>query len=822
MGRFWLCWRALLAHWRRHPLQATCLLLGLWLATALWSGVQALNTQARDSYQRAAELFGGAQQSLLVADGGGLIDQNTYVQLRRAGWPVSPLLQGSLMFDGPAGPQRLQVVGIEPLTLPNEGPLARVVEETGELQRFLLDQGQSWIAVDSLAELGWQQGQRPQAVNARPLPALQVRAAVPPGTLVMDIGQAQQLLDLPGQLSELLVEQGFAAQQPALPQGINLLWQQREEAELARLTDSFHLNLTALGLLAFVVGLFIVHAAAGLAVQQRRSMLQGLRSCGVSLRLLAVLLLAELLLLALLAGSLGLLSGRLLAGWLLADLAGSLRGLYGTAVAARLQLPWHWWLSGLGMALLGSLLAGAASFWQGLRLPVLQWARPQAWRAAQRRLLRWQALTGLLLVGLGVCLWWLGDGLASGLLLLACVLLGAALLLPPWLAGLLGLARRLSRRPLVRWFWADSQQQLGGLGLALMALLLTLAANTGVGSMTSGFRLTFEGWLQQRLAADVYLRADSPEQASTIEQWLLSQPEVSAVLPSWQRQAQFQGWPVELSGILEHPLYADSWPLLQADEDVWPRLAAAEGVLLSEQLLRRLQLSVGDSLTLEMLSDRPSLRVLGSYADYGNPRGQVLMDAGLLRQAWPQLPPRSFAVLLEHGDPALLVERIRQALGLPGNQAIDQRSLQQWSSRVFEQTFAATSALNRLVLLVAVLGLFGSLLTLADSRLLHLAPLWAVGLSARQLAWLSLLQMLSLACLTLLLAIPLGLLLAWLLVDVVNVQAFGWRLPWHWFPLQWLQLAGLAMLAVTLACLWPLWRLRSHGPMNMLRQFVHE
>jgi putative ABC transport system permease protein len=47
----------LLSHWRRHPMQLATLLIGLISATALWSGVQALNQQARESYDRAARPF---------------------------------------------------------------------------------------------------------------------------------------------------------------------------------------------------------------------------------------------------------------------------------------------------------------------------------------------------------------------------------------------------------------------------------------------------------------------------------------------------------------------------------------------------------------------------------------------------------------------------------------------------------------------------------------------------------------------------------------------------------------------------------------------
>ena len=73
---------------------------------------------------------------------------------------------------------------------------------------------------------------------------------------------------------------------------------------------------------------------------------------------------------------------------------------------------------------------------------------------------------------------------------------------------------------LAEWFWADARQQLPGLSLALMALLLALAANVGVGTMVGSFRATFTGWLDQRLASELYLTAESPEQAAAMRAWL--------------------------------------------------------------------------------------------------------------------------------------------------------------------------------------------------------------------------------------------------------------------------------------------------------------
>lgn len=812
----------LLSHWRRHPLQAACLLVGLWLATALWTGVQALNSQARDSYDRAAELFAGGAQTVLVAPGGQVFAQQHFVTLRRAGWPVSPMLLGSVQLAGATAVWRLQLTGIEPLTLPAGGEVETEVQDQDSLRAFMLAPGMTWIAADTLAELGLEPGATPTLVDGKPLPPLHVVPGLPPGMLLVDISQAQRLLDQAGKVSQLAVESAFAATRPTLPDTLPLVWQEGGEADLARLTDSFHLNLTALGLLAFVVGLFIVHAAAGLAMEQRRGLLQTLRACGVSLRTLLAVLLLELLVLALIGGSLGVLSGFALAALLIGDIAASLRGLYGAQVAGQLALNASWWLSGLGMSLLGTLIAGGSSVLAAMRLPVLAWARPQAWREAQGRAIRLQTLLGVMLLALAAVLAVWGDSLRSGFALLAGLLLGAALLLPLCLQMLLHLAQMRPAGPVRQWFWADSQQQVSGLSIALMALLLALAANIGVGSMTEGFRQTFTGWLDQRLAADIYVRPQDAAQASAIGRWLDQQPQVSAQLPTWELETRVGGWPTQVSGVIDHPLYAQTWPLLESSADPWPPLAAGEGALISEQLAFRLKLSLGDTLTLDTPAGPWSLNILGRYADYGNPKGQLLVSAAGLQKRWPDQPVSGIGILANPDSAAPLVAALRDAFDLGDSRVIDQAALKAYSQTIFEQTFAATAALNTLTLGVAAVALFTSLLGLADSRLSQLAPLWAMGLQPAQLAALSVAQMLMLAAFTCLLAIPLGLVLAWCLVEVVNVQAFGWRLPWHWFPGQWLTLVLLALLAVLLASIGPAWRILRTGPTRLLRSFAHD
>ena len=809
---------ALLSHWRRHRVQCFSIFTGLWLATALWTGVQALNSQARSDYARASAVLTGPLQAQLIARNGERFDQALYVQLRRQGWAVSPVLEGRLRLPGePARSVRL--IGIEPLSLPPAGSIAGVQVQAFDLQAFIGTPGQAWVGPDTLRQLDTSPGQPTRDSEGQLLPPLVLQPALAPGVIVVDIGHAQTLLNAPGQLSRLLL-----ADTPGpLPANIARhleLQPRQDDGGLQRLTDSFHLNLTALGLLAFVVGLFIAHAAIGLALEQRRGLIRNLRACGISLKTLLGALVLELGLFAAMGGLAGVASGYALAAWLLPDVAASLRGLYGAQVAGTLSLPAGWWLLGVLVSVLGALLAGLESVMRAARLPLLALAQPQAWRLAQGPWLQRQAwLAGLLLLlalGCGV----FGAGLLSAFGMLAGLLLAAALLLPVLLDRVLAWLARRCHRPLAQWFVADSRQQLPALSLALVALLLALAASVGVGSMTEGFRKTFVGWLDLRLSADLYVTPRDTAQGLQIVEWLKQQPVASVVLPGWRADMQLQGWPVQVQGIVDHPAYGTRWPLLEQHSRAWQQLASGQGVMLSEQLARRLNLQLGDSLKLP--ADTPALPVVGIYADYGNPKGHVLVNAGWLRAHWPQATLAGLSVDLSAERVPVLKAALQQHFALDDSRVVEQARLKRWSTDVFNRTFAATAALNSLTLGVAGVALFINLLTLGQARLGQLAPLWALGVRRMQLVWLSLGQTLMLSSFTVLLAIPLGLLLAWCLVAVVNVQAFGWRLPLYVFPMQLLQLTVLGMLTSLIACAWPLWQLARRQPRELLRPLADE
>ena len=784
---------ALLSHWRRHPLQLGTLLIGLALATALWAGVQAINAEARASYARASGALGQAPMPEIEGD----LTVATYAALRRAGWNVTPVIEGEV--------GDLTLIGVDPVTSPPASGLPTVRGE--DALALLTGEGLIFAAPETIPRL-------PPG-----LPPARVSPNAGPGEVLTDIRIAARILERGGRIDRIRVLLEQPPGRPALSEvdPALRLAPPRREADIASLTDSFHLNLTAFGLLSFAVGLFIVHAAVGLAFEQRRTTVRTLRALGAPGGRIVAILLAELLAIALVAGLLGVALGYAVAAALLPGVAATLGGLYGADVAGSLSLRPGWVAAGLAMATAGALLAAAGALWRIARLPVLAAAQPRAWARASIAGMRLQAAAGLALLAVSAVTPFVLSGLVAGFTMLGALLLGAALLLPATLTLALAALQRPVRGVLPEWFLADTRQQLPQLSLALMALLLALAANIGVETMVSSFRLTFTGWLDQRLASEIYVTAEDEAQAADLLAFL--EPRTDAILPIFSVEAAPGGMPGDVFGVADHPTYTENWPLLAQAPDAWDRLAAGEGALINEQLARREGLAPGDVVTLDAGWELP---VLAVYSDYGNPRGQALVGDVVLAGRYPDVPILRFGLRVPDAEAPALIEAITGEFGLSRESLIDQASIKALSLSIFEQTFVVTGALGVLTLGVAGFAMLASLLTLASMRLPQLAPVWAMGITRKRLSRFELARSAMLGAATAVLALPVGLALAWVLLAVVNVEAFGWRLPMHLFPLDYARLGVLAVVAAVLAALIPVRRLATMPPRALIQVFTHE
>jgi putative ABC transport system permease protein len=227
---------------------------------------------------------------------------------------------------------------------------------------------------------------------------------------------AQRLLGRDGQVDRLLVladqpltsAPGRGRPRPGGARG-------RGGSDLGRLTDSFHLNLTAFGLLSFAVGCSSCTAPSAWPSSSAARWCARLRALGVPLRRLIALMAPNWLVLALVAGAMiGVALGYLIAAALLPDVAATLRGLYGADVSGHADLRPGLVAVGLAIALAAPLLAAAGALWRwrGCRCWPARNRAPGPWRGAGGRC-RWPLSAGSGWRPAGALALW-GRGLIAG------------------------------------------------------------------------------------------------------------------------------------------------------------------------------------------------------------------------------------------------------------------------------------------------------------------------------------------------------------------------------------------------------------------------
>ena len=198
----------------------------------------------------------------------------------------------------------------------------------------------------------------------------------------------------------------------------------------------------------------------------------------------------------------------------------------------------------------------------------------------------------------------------------------------------------------------------------------------------------------------------------------------------------------------------------------------------------------------------------GVYREYGNDRGEVLIELAEYRRWWRDESIAGLGLFLA---PAVTAEQVSGAVraAVGGRQTLLVRSnaaIRALSMRIFERTFLITRVLYWLAAGVAAVGLLSALLAWELERARELALLRTLGLTPAATAALVLAQTLFMGLVAFLAAIPAGLLTALTLTEVINRRAFGWRIELHLAPAQLTNALWLALAAAVAAGIYPAWR----------------
>ena len=264
--------------------------------------------------------------------------------------------------------------------------------------------------------------------------------------------------------------------------------------------------------------------------------------------------------------------------------------------------------------------------------------------------------------------------------------------------------------------------------------------------------------------------------------------------------------------------YRDSLIFLEAVPDAWQALENGEGIFVTEPYSRRADLGLGSELEVSTPTGVEKLPVLGVYYSYAPDRNMALMASSRYQEMFGDDKWSAVGLYVNEGqDSSEIMIRLRRLFGEDVEiQATG--DLKQLALIIFDRTFTVTEVLRFLALGVAFIGVYLSLLALCFERSGEIRVLRALGLSTRELFRLSLSQSLILGAISGVLAFPLGLVLSYQMITIINRRAFGWTITFQpdwtgaWFSL------GLALLAALIAGLYPAWRWSRQSSEDALRE----
>jgi putative ABC transport system permease protein len=855
-------YRASFGYLWRHPWQLATALIGICIGVAVMVSVDLANESSRRAFLKSMDMVNGEATHQIIGGPAGL-EESLYTRLRvQEGLRnIAPVVEGYADI----GNVTLHLLGIDVFaerefrdyTLPGSSEL-QVVGDHGEgesaqpqsrhsstevvLRQLLTEPGTVLLSSKTAASLGLSVGERfGLLVEGRKTPARLAALFGENGRgldnlLVADIATAQQWLSMEGRLSriDLRIPEGLLEDQrdaearrieSMLPTGVMLLAAAGRTQSITEMSEAFMTNLTAMSLLALLIGIFLIYNSVSFAVLQRRGLIGVLRALGLTRRETFALILFEALLLGIVGSLVGLGLGIWLGGKLLVLVSRSINDLYFAVHVSGVELPFLSIIKGFGAGIVATLTAAA--------VPAMEAASYQPRLAMTRSVLEHRsgrlapmiALAGFAAaLGALLLLKMSGTSLVAGLVAVFMLILGLALCIPLAVRG----GSRVSEPIAARFGGMSARLAVSGVGaslsrtgVAIVALAVAVSATIGVSIMVDSFRASVGAWIDNTLRSDIYVGVARGSLDPELVEDLLSLPGIIDYSSSRRIWLEADAGRTRVTAIeMARESYAGI-DLEEGDpEAVWPAFEDEGAVLVSSSYAYRHDTVQGGQVSLPTPEGGRVFAIAGTYRSYDADLDAVLMSRKTYDAVWDDTSIDSLGIYLHDGTVATdvidAIRRIsdgRQALIVSSNRELRARSMQ-----VFDQTFVITDVLYWLAVAVASIGILGAMLALQLERGRELAVFRALGMTPGQLGVMVTLQTAFIGLMSGLAAIPLGLVMAWVLINIINRRAFGWQMDLTVSPAVLLTALLLAVLTSLAAGVYPAWWAARARPALAMRE----
>jgi putative ABC transport system permease protein len=667
------------------------------------------------------------------------------------------------------------------------------------------------------------------------------------GIGIMDIGAAQALFGMAGKISHIDLIADERTPQGAerldriraiLPPAAQIVRPENRGQSVESLSDAFELNLTALSLLALVVGMFLIYNTITFSVVQRRPIFGTLRCLGVTQREVFGTVIIESLLLGAIGGLIGVGLGVVLGRGAVQLVTRTINDLYYVVNVRDVDVNTLTLAKGFLIGLVAALLAALPPAYEATNIQPITALRRSFVEQTVRKILPPLSAVGGSLIGVGVLLLYSTANLVVNFAGIFAVVIGSAFVAPlltlwlmnaihPIFSVLGGVIGRMATRGIIN--------SLSRTAIAIASLMIAVSVIIGLQSMIGSFRQTLITWLNGTIVADVYISIPSRNASESVamdpetSRQIQLDPSVADVSTIRNVKVDFV---VGMPGDANMPSAPSSnvqWRAgnlqaiattrirqpaefvwAEADNSViWQNMGKGDVVQVSEPFANKFGITPQNNvLWLRTDQGARTFKVIGVYYDYATDQGSITIHRKVYDRYWNDNNISAMALYVKPNvDVRETVDRMRKQLADKNWVVNANRELRNNALVVFDRTFAITNALNLLAMLVAFIGVLSALMALQIERTREYGTLRANGLTLRQLWRMTLLETGLMGGTAGLFAMPTGLVLAIILVYVINLRSFGWTirlvLDWQTFA----QALAVAVLSALLACLYPMFRL---------------
>jgi putative ABC transport system permease protein len=805
-------------HLLRQPWRVAAVLVGIALGAAVFTSVRLAVHAALDSFTQSVNLIAGKSDWVVTQPGGRVPDHLVATLLRHpAVLNAAPLLTSYVQPAFQGEENAFLLLGLDPIL---DRPLRTWNLHSSEPTRpgdwlelmtkpFTLFLGQPLANRHHLAVGNrWSLAHVQQRADFRVLAILAGHGLglVEGGRVALtDLASMQEFTGLQGWVDRIELQLKPSASPPdlegiraLLPEGVVLQSPEETRQGGRDMIDAYQLNLSVLSFVSLFVGMYLVYSLVALNAASRRRELATMQALGASPRLQFLLFLGEGALLGLLGWCLSLPGSILLSGPVLGRVTATITTLFVRLGEAHLRFSPAELLTSFVGTMVIALLAALQPAREAMAVPPQEALQEHAATPMRARQVGCLALWGCLLIAL---VWPLGHlpgprGVPLPGYMATFLLFAGFSLTSPWILHVLGtflppLLRRFAgpSTVLAARFLRDAGTRTA---ISVGALITAMALFVALVIMVHSFRRTVVAWVDQTVSGDVFVR---PAMAGSNDYRDALPAEVVANLQSLPQRMDVEvlpyrriylkegtvGYQFEALDVFVHMRHGGFLFLQGNPSTAIEEVAAGRGILASEVFVNRTGKGIGDPYRVTINGIAWDLPIVGVVRDYRTHGGVVFASLTHYQQVSGDQSWNGVRLFVKEHDtnPGHAGEALRQEIltHFAGHHNIEVtlgRELHQEILRIFDETFAITSAMLVIALLVAALGITTTLTVLVLERIRQLQTLVAIGGSYTQIRamifWEAIFMVSAGECV----GLVCGLMLAQLLNTVINRQSFGW------------------------------------------------